>query len=425
MRSLALAAPVLAVLLAGCSFMPPMHQAIVKGDAAEVRRLLDRGAGVDERFPNGSTPLHLAAALGDEEIVHMLVEAGADLTIPGYDNRTPFEHAVVMRNPEVARYLKEQEQKRAAAAAARAAPSAAGPAAAAEAAPAGIVSRDDVARMVAEAVAARNKAKQPAAIRSDVDAPSYKLPERPDDFALVLGVEKYLSLPDATFARRDAEAVRDHLLALGYPSRNVVLLTDAQATKTNWTKYLEAWLPEKVNERSSVFFYYSGHGAPDVATGQAYLVPVEGDPQYLEVSALRLGDLYARLGALKAKQIVVALDSCFSGAGGRSVLPKGARPLVGKVDTGRVAPAGKVVALTASADDEISGTIDAQGHGAFTYYLLKGLNGAAADGDGAITVEGLHDYLKPKVADAAREQNRDQTPALLPEGSVLRRLRLR
>lgn len=409
------AATALALLLAGCA--TPMQKAVLYNDTARVRRMLAAGVDVNEKskteVAQGGTALHFAAALGEDEMVRLLVDAGADIEAVDKYGRTPFEIAKAMRNPEIAKYLKETELKRSA------------PAASAVEPASGVVGREEIAKIVAAALSAREKAKAPAAVRSDVDRPAYKLAERPDDFALVVGVEKYLGLPDASFARRDAEAVRDHLLALGYPQRNVVLLTDSQATKTNWTKYLEAWLPENVSERSTVFVYYSGHGAPDAASGQAYLVPVEGDPQYLAVSAFPLEQFYRALATLKAKRIVVALDSCFSGAGGRSVLAKGTRPLVAKVDTGPLDPRGRLVALTASASDEISGTIDAQGHGAFTYYLLKGLNGAAAGKDGAVTVQGLYDYLKPKVADAAREQNRDQTPALLPEDGDQGRSRLR
>ena len=35
------------------------------------------------------------------------------------------------------------------------------------------------------------------------------------------------------------------------------------------------------------------------------------------------------------------------------------------------------------------------------YYLLKGLTGAATDKNGRVTVQGLYDYLVPKVCDAA------------------------
>ncbi|MCR4297115.1 MAG: peptidase C14, partial [Elusimicrobia bacterium] len=101
------------------------------------------------------------------------------------------------------------------------------------------------------------------------------------------------------------------------------------------------------------------------------------------------------------------LDSCFSGAGGRSVLPKGARPLVTRVDEGGE-QLGKLVILSASEGDEIALSDDKQGHGLFTYHLLKGLNTKG----GEATVKSLYDYLVPRVQDGARQQNRDQTPRL-------------
>lgn len=76
---------------------------------------------------------------------------------------------------------------------------------------------------VAGASQVQKVAPQPApSIHSDVDQPAYKLAEQPDDFALVVGIGKYSDIPEAQFAERDAQAVRDHLLALGVPSRNVI-----------------------------------------------------------------------------------------------------------------------------------------------------------------------------------------------------------
>jgi hypothetical protein len=266
--------------------------------------------------------------------------------------------------------------------------------------------------------AAATGAGRRAAPRSDVDKPKYSLPQAVDDYAVVVGIEKYAGLPTATYAERDAVAVRDHLLALGYPARNVMLLLGAQATKGGLSAALNSWLKNRATEKSTVFFYYSGHGAPDVSSREAYLVPADGQAEDLSDTALPLKDLYAKLDALKAKRVVVALDSCFSGAGGRSVLPKGARPLVTKVDAGEGALGKKIVSLSASGGEQISGTLDEQAHGAFTYYLLKGLNDASAGGGKAPTVRSLYDFLKPKVEDAARLQNRDQTPRLAAGGSA-------
>ncbi|OIO06250.1 MAG: hypothetical protein AUJ52_12600 [Elusimicrobia bacterium CG1_02_63_36] len=251
----------------------------------------------------------------------------------------------------------------------------------------------------------------PNARRSDVDSPGYRAPQRPNDFAVVIGIDGYKDLPRAEFAERDAEAAASHFAALGVPKRHIVSLYGENATRTGLTKYLEEWLPRNAKPESTVYFFFSGHGAPDPKTGAAYLVPWDGDASFLKSTAYPLDKLYSELGKLPAKRVVVALDACFSGAGGRSVLAKGARPLVTKV---RLAsrPLKNLTMLTASAGDEITTTLDAQGHGVFTYYLLKGLQGAAADASGTITATGLYEYLRPKVQEEARLQNREQTPSL-------------
>lgn len=249
-------------------------------------------------------------------------------------------------------------------------------------------------------------------LHSDVDMPNYKLKENPDNFALVIGIEKYSALPDAEFAVRDAEAVRNHLIALGYPSRNVIFLTGQSATRVGMQKYIDEWLPRNVKPGSTLFFYYSGHGAPDTKTGEAYIIPWDGDPKFLETTAYPLKQLYAALNKIPAKEVIVALDSCFSGAGGRSVLAKGARPLVITTDTGIFPIGNKMVLFGAASGDEITSSLEDKGHGMFTYYFLKGLSGAAKNISGAVTVKGLFDYLKPQVQDEARRQNREQTPVL-------------
>jgi hypothetical protein len=264
----------------------------------------------------------------------------------------------------------------------------------------------------AQAQAYPSRAPEPAApaFNSDVDRAAERSSERPDDFALVIGVEEYQSLPKADYGVRDARTVRRHFAALGIPERNIVTLEGSGATKSKLASYLQEWLPLNVKPESTLFVYYSGHGAPDARTGDAYLVPWDGDPKFLKSTAYPLKQFYADLAKVKAKRVVVALDACFSGAGGRSVLAKGARPLVVKVDDGVSAAAGNMTVLAAASGDEITGTLDDQGHGLFTYYFLKGLSGAAKGSGGAVTPRSLYDYLKPRVQDEARRQNREQTP---------------
>ncbi len=245
---------------------------------------------------------------------------------------------------------------------------------------------------------------------SDVDAPVKTGAPRPDDFALVIGVEDYQSLPKADYGVRDARTVRKHLEALGVPARNIISLEGSQATGSKLKNYLQQWLPRNVKPESTVFVYYSGHGAPDPESGEAYLVPWDADPMFLTTSAYPLKQFYAELSKLKARRVLVALDACFSGSGGRSVLAKGARPLVAKVDESLPSSANLTV-LAAASGSEITGTLDEQAHGMFTYHFLKGLSG------GAKTPRALHDYLKPRVQDDARRQNREQSPTIAGSGA--------
>jgi hypothetical protein len=252
---------------------------------------------------------------------------------------------------------------------------------------------------------------------SDVDAPNYSVDPNANRFAVVVGVEDYAGLPRAAFAARDAAAVRAHLSALGYPDQNIVMLTSTSAARGGIAKAVESWLPEHVNDRSRVFVYFAGDGAPDPKTGVAYLLPWDGDVKNLASTGYSLKQLYAALNALPAKEIVVALDSGFSGTGGRSVRAAGAPPLAANIDVGR-GFAGRIVVFSAAGADEIAGTLPDQGHGLFTYNFLKGLNGEAAQTADGVTVQGLFDFLTPGVEDAAGRDHRGQTPQLIvpPDG---------
>ena len=350
----------------------PLNLAAKTGNARMVKLLLDHGA--DPSYHDGKAcPLHFAEDNGP--IVEMLLRAGANVDCRNLlTEMTPVEEARKYGRFNALRLLEGGAPPAAPVATAAQAPAA------------------------------------PPTAAPPVERPRFRLPERPDDFALVVGVETYaVGLPRASYAERDAEAVRDHLVALGWPERNIKTLTGARATKGQLEAYLEDWLPRMAKGKGRVFFYFSGHGSPDVATGQGYLVPHDGDPAFLARTAYPLKRLYSKLGELRSENVIVALDSCFSGAGGRSVIPSGARPLVVAVELPSEKPAGMLV-FTAASANEITGSLDSEGHGAFTYHFLKGLAGGAKDASGAVTASSLHGYLKPRVQDAAARQNRDQTP---------------
>jgi uncharacterized caspase-like protein len=249
-----------------------------------------------------------------------------------------------------------------------------------------------------------------------VDQPPAARGTRPNRYAIVVGIESYRTkLPKADFAARDAQTMKDYLTkTMGFSDENVALLVNENATGRDLEKYIEHWLPNRVEKDSTVFVYYSGHGAPNPKTGDAYLVPYDGDPSFVDATGYPLKRLYEQLGKLPAKEVVVLLDSCFSGAGGRSVIAKGMRPMVLSVEN-PVLAGGKTVVLAASKGDQVSSTYDQKGHGLLTYFFLKGLRGEAdANKDGSVDLAEVYEYLKPQVERIARrEYNNDQTPQLL------------
>ena len=244
------------------------------------------------------------------------------------------------------------------------------------------------------------------------DIPDFKSPPMENDIAVVIGIEKYRSIPKSDYSRNDAGVVKDYLKALGFQERNINFLPDEQASLSDIKKTIETWLPNRAKKNSRVVIYYSGHGAPEPKTGDAYLVPFDGDPNYLEDTGYSLKRLYDKLGKLQAAEVIVLLDSCFSGSGGRSVLAKGARPLVMMVDTSVLSS--NMAVLSATQGTQISTSSPEKGHGVFTYYFLKALK------DGKKDIAEIYEYIKPQVEDEAKQLNVQQSPSISPDVEKLK-----
>jgi Caspase domain len=241
-------------------------------------------------------------------------------------------------------------------------------------------------------------------------------------YAVVIGIEHYRrDLPSVNFASHDAKVMREYLTKrLGFAEENVVSLVNDHAAKSDMEKYLEYWLPDHVDNDSTVLIYYSGHGATHLKTNEGYILPYDGDPAYLDGTGYSLKRLYQTLEKSPAKEVVVMLDSCFSGTGGRSVMSKGLRPVAISVEN-PVLAGGKTVVFTASSGVQAANTYYSKSHGLFTYFLLKGLQGSAdQNNDGKIDLSEVYTYLKPQVEIVARQEfNNEQTPQLLGSEAML------
>lgn len=281
-------------------------------------------------------------------------------------------------------------------------------------APDDAVAMKDANRKLANAVGSElpvGGAKAPLQVIGSLDElggiPSFGIKENSANVAVVIGIEKYRTLPASDYSRQDAEKVAEYLVALGFPRRNIELITDERATRTDMEKALEVWLPSRLKPGGKVLIYYSGHGSPNPTTGEGYLVPYDGDPNYLAVTGYPLKRLYEKLGALSAKQVIVVVDACFTGTGGRSVLAKGARPITMKIKQEARPPSVRI--LTSSGGGQISLSDPERGHGIFTYHFLTALKGGKRD------LAEIYDFISPRVEDDAKKQNVEQQPGISPE----------
>jgi len=417
------------VLQTGCATKRPLQQAALNGDSNAVKALIDQGTDVNEKDFAGFTPLIAAAGNGKTEIVKMLLDKGADINAAGrgggiqndlsgsYSNcsGTALSFAAWRGHTDIARLLVDKGADIDKAIMILKKYSLTEPAVE-------FLEGIKKERSASPSVTAAYKAPQEisAAIKSDVDKlPVMQAKPNKNAYAIVIGIEKYRQkLPKADYADNDARIMAEYLMkVMGYPEENIVTLINDRALKSDMEKYFEKWLSNNVEENGTVFVYYSGHGAPNPNTGDAYLVPYDGDPSFIDQTGYSLKRLYQNLNKLPAKEIIVVLDSCFSGAGGRSVIAKGARPLVMNMDK-QVFHSDRTAVLSAASGSQISSTYEEQGHGLFTYFLLKGIK------EGNAEIGTLYNYLKPQVERIARKTyNNEQTPGLIaPKGLLSLRL---
>ena len=242
---------------------------------------------------------------------------------------------------------------------------------------------------------------------SDIDK---KVPEtksiNSQTFAFIFANENYDMMPNVPFAINDGKSFATYCqTTLGIPETNINVIYDASLGNMRAAvKYLQQ-VDEAFKGDISVIFYYAGHGAPDMRTVEPYLVPTDA---YAidETACYPLETLYKQLGELKAKSVKVFIDACFSGADrNNDMLAQGGR-LVATVPK-KAGVTGNVVVISATSNEQAAWQYAEQGHGLFTYCLIKKLQ----ETKGNVSMGEINDYLIEKVPQISIVINRmTQTP---------------
>lgn len=232
-------------------------------------------------------------------------------------------------------------------------------------------------------------------------------------FAVIISNEKYQMEKPVQYAENDGKIFTEYCKkTLGLPEKNVHFITNATL---NNIKHEIKWLQDVIavyNGDAKVIFYYAGHGIPDEQNKSAYLLPIDGYGSDV-TTGYALEDLYKALGNLPSKSVTVFLDACFSGAKRDGDMLASARGVAIKVKQNN--PTGNIVVFTAAQGDETAYPYKEEGHGLFTYYLLKKLQETKGD----VTLGELGDYVKTQVERQSIVTNgKLQSPAILSANSI-------
>lgn len=227
----------------------------------------------------------------------------------------------------------------------------------------------------------------------------------PRSYALVIGIAKYPNLPpqgQLDFSERDAESMYSILISPeggNFHAENVHRLIGSKATLANIRHEMEDWLPSVAKDNDRVVIYFAGHGF--VYQGRAYLGPEDLDPKNIPGTGYPMDTLGQVIGGkIHAKWKVLLTDACHSGA----ITPEDTAQ---QINRSLLNLNQSLFSLTASRDRERSYESKdwGGGHGIFTYYVVKGLEGEADEsGDGIVTADELADYVYRNVRDATKGQ---------------------
>ena len=232
--------------------------------------------------------------------------------------------------------------------------------------------------------------------------------------AVIFGIEKYKKVSGVTYAKRDAVWFNEYAKkVLGIEENNIYFLTDEDVSKGEFDKVFEdgGWLSRRAKSESEVYFYYAGHGSPDIKEKTAYLIPYDGDVNYPKQTGIKLSYVYSQLGSLKAKNVTVFLDACFSGANReKEILIAESRPI--NIEVNPVL-ANNITVLSATSGSEIASGWKEKSHGLFSYFLMKGIKGDAdKNNDKQISINELYNFIQLNVSQTAISIDREQTPQL-------------
>lgn len=253
-----------------------------------------------------------------------------------------------------------------------------------------------------------------------------KLPDKSKRYALIIGVDEYQDLEIAALrgSANDAKLLAKSLIEnAGFEADNVKVLATGEAPSRqpnrgnilSWLSRLQLNMPKE----GLLLFSFSGHGIE--RDGRAYLLPsdaqIGGDISLVEETSINVEAVSERIRRSGIKQVMMILDACRNNPEGKGVEAneKTANKLTSAYTRGfnfeeRNKEIEAFVKLYSTSVGQLAYEDKEKQQGYFTYAIVEGLKGAAANASGEVTLADLVRYVQEQVprriiADWGRDKN--------------------
>src|SRR5438552_6613354 len=256
------------------------------------------------------------------------------------------------------------------------------------------------------------------------------LPAIAKRYAVVIGVDQYADTQITTLggASNDAKTLANALIQYaGFPSEQVTLLAsdqpaERQPTRGNILRRLSN-LAAVIPADGLLLLSFAGHGIE--RGGQAFLLPsdsqVSNDVELLEQTAINVTQIKDRIGKIGVKQVLMILDACRNDPVGRA---NADNPLTAAYTRGfnfdlRNREVQAFATLYATEVGHRAYEYKEKKQGYFTWILVEGLRGGAANAKGEVTLANLVKYLQERVPKRVLQDlgpGKDQKPFAVIEG---------
>ena len=228
-------------------------------------------------------------------------------------------------------------------------------------------------------------------------------------YALLIGVSKFKN-PELALQFADADAVDFSKLlesprAGGLPPENVMLLTDDKATLAAVRLGFQDFLKRRAGKNDTVIILVASHGTVEIPGSKAaYILTYDSDPQDLKTTALPMAELKSLFEEQLSKvgRVMIFADVCKASTIG-SIHSTSVNSDVQRLQDAD----GQLLGLMASRARELSfeGPQFGKGHGAFSYFVIKGIEGAADENnDGTVDGNELIRYVVTQVPKATGDK---------------------